>query len=273
MAEPKRIPKPTAARSSTCDLPKLEVEDLSFQSEQGWKGDASRAVDDGNASTTASVVPNSLDSSASWRLDLNGSHEQTDSSHVMSTKRGDQPSQRADFGGQGHAYVATADAGSSSDSNDDSSSDEDPVTLRRSQTQPEFRPFSTSRLNQVQRRPGTTLTERPERKRRVRVGNAHFTSLGKVARDGRLTVSVNEAANSGYIAKALGATISSHLRPHTQTENEEANKGKVRELQSHGRLAIPRLNIVVMVIGSRGDSKCFSFSPDPFLDSWSSAVF
>lgn len=266
MAKSTPRPKPAAAESSTCEFPKLEIEDPSFQSEQGWKEDASRAAEDGNALTAASVVPNNLDPSASGRPYLNGSHEQPGPTNAMSTTRGDQPSQRADLGGQGHAFEATADAGSSSDSGDDSSSDGDPVTRRRSQTQPEFRPFSTSRLNQVQRRRGKTLTERPERKRRVRVGNAHFTSLGKVARDGRLTISVNEAANSGYIAKALGATISSHLRPHTQTEDKEANKRKAQELQSKGQLAVPRLNVVVMVIGSRGDSKCLSFSPDSSLD-------
>ncbi|TVY32806.1 Sterol 3-beta-glucosyltransferase [Lachnellula subtilissima] len=71
---------------------------------------------------------------------------------------------------------------------------------------------------------------------RFNVKNDHYRTKGRVSkRDGRLNISVNETSNRGYLAKALGAT---------------------RDLYNFD-LPRPKLNIVVMVIGSRGDIQPF----------------
>jgi hypothetical protein len=77
----------------------------------------------------------------------------------------------------------------------------------------------------------------------------------KVSRaDGRLDISVNETVNSGYLAKALGpryVTISTHLL-------EEAHDVHSREGEKHGsKVQIQKLDIFIMVIGSRGDIQPF----------------
>lgn len=160
---------------------------------------------------------------------------------------------------QRDSRTVPSDDDSSTDSTDDSSAEKDKVRLRRSRTQPDYNPLSTSHLNRVYRQPrmARANTQQPSLKRKIKVGNDYFTSLGRVARDGRLTLSVNEYAQSGYLAKALGATITSHLRPHTHAEVEETNKEKAQALQQKGLLRIPRMNIVIMVIGSRGDIQPF----------------
>ena len=81
-------------------------------------------------------------------------------------------------------------------------------------------------------------------------------SRNRRGKDGRLAISVNETANSGYMAKTLGNVIRSHLCP--QEVKEEA---RIREMIPDYLFqydeTIPKLNIVVMVIGSRGDIQPF----------------
>ncbi len=99
------------------------------------------------------------------------------------------------------------------------------------------------------------------------VGNENFNTRGRVRRDGRLTISVNETNNRGYLAKALGATFTKHLgqcAPHeisgvglqdaAETDNLSRSSSEATITSSIPR---PRLNIVVMVIGSRGDIQPF----------------
>ncbi|KAI7397610.1 glycosyltransferase family 1 protein [Hortaea werneckii] len=105
---------------------------------------------------------------------------------------------------------------------------------------------------------------------RFNLNNDFFKSKGRVSkRDGRLNISISEAANSGYIAKALSQSIKHHLDVPRRKE------GKVRQRQQHDdnvkqdseaeavaaslRTTInrPCMNIVVMVIGSRGDIQPF----------------
>lgn len=118
---------------------------------------------------------------------------------------------------------------------------------------------------------------------RFSVGNDHFRSKGRVSkRDGRLNISVNEAASSGYIAKALGQSLKHHLNiPHHHKEDNLATRDNLIAEQNeavntdegmgrmesgdlgsvassvHSTVKRPRLNIVVMVIGSRGDIQPF----------------
>ncbi|KAF1354645.1 hypothetical protein BDV97DRAFT_290144 [Delphinella strobiligena] len=112
------------------------------------------------------------------------------------------------------------------------------------------------------------------------VGNNNYQSKGRVSRrDGRLNISVNETASNGYIAKALGHSIKHHLdlpnrHGHNNMEREMApaeshhgdgdtlirpKSGETASMASsvHHAATRPRLNIVVMVIGSRGDIQPF----------------
>jgi len=99
---------------------------------------------------------------------------------------------------------------------------------------------------------------------RFNVSNEHYRTRGRVSkRDGRLNISVNETANSGYLAQALGASVRHHLLPsHRQrnAEDPEPHKdgtGEQAGLDTEDPKTIPKLNIVVIVIGSRGDIQPF----------------
>lgn len=143
-------------------------------------------------------------------------------------------------------------AGDGSSSSSSTSLDHD--SLRRSWSQPDYEGPSMSRLNQIQRHtrhragskglPGNFL-----------LGDDKNQSTGKVRSDGRLAITVNETVNSGYLAKALGLTLQHHLRPlHRHQETDKPEKQEPTTTSKHG---IPRMNIVIMVIGSRGDIQPF----------------
>jgi len=88
-------------------------------------------------------------------------------------------------------------------------------------------------------------------------------------RDGRLNISVNETANSGYLAKALGAGIRHHLLPGSRAaEKEDQESDEEERARNAARYDVAdeifentkeklKLNIVVIVIGSRGDIQPF----------------
>lgn len=101
---------------------------------------------------------------------------------------------------------------------------------------------------------------------RFNVKNDEYSTKGKVSKeDGRLNISVNETSNRGYLAKALGATFIKHLSPNGkilhETEHEKQKCKLSRESSvetlTTSDLPRPKLNIVVMVIGSRGDIQPF----------------
>lgn len=143
---------------------------------------------------------------------------------------------------------------SSSDSDSDSSTEDDEshVNLEPSHSVPERRDLGPRSLNRARMRP------RHERKTtRVDVGNENFTSSGKLAKDGRLNVKISETANSGYLAKALGSALQGHLHPHAQQARKEAEDMKRQFDENKATTKIPRMNIVIMVIGSRGDVQPF----------------
>ncbi|KAI9671979.1 MAG: hypothetical protein M1817_002289 [Caeruleum heppii] len=100
------------------------------------------------------------------------------------------------------------------------------------------------------------------------VGNADFRTKGRVSkRDGRLNISVNETANSGYLAKALGATLKNHLGTRRGTDDDtvdrhaagsqDGRESLASDLDAEADASTPTLNIVIMVIGSRGDIQPF----------------
>ena len=112
---------------------------------------------------------------------------------------------------------------------------------------------------------------------RFSVGNDNYKTKGKVSkRDGRLNISVNETNNHGYLAHALGATLQRRLTHGGDIPKADQALSPLREEDSRARPdlvarlsalsqqppfgqdeAIPRLNIVIMVIGSRGDIQPF----------------
>ncbi len=171
---------------------------------------------------------------------------------------------------------------SDSDSLDSSSSSEDEelaeVTRTRSKTS--GRSNTNANADKIKGRSGR---REPSEGRfsKFSVGNDQYKSKGKVSkRDGRLNISVNETANSGYLAKALGATLHRHLgsgQKHGDEderndqplsplrENDDQVRPGVSRVGTASTLAasvyetIPRptLNIVIMVIGSRGDIQPF----------------
>ncbi len=110
---------------------------------------------------------------------------------------------------------------------------------------------------------------------RFKVGNEGFKTQGKVSKtSGRLNISINETLHSGYLAKALGSSLKGPLSQHhddgeqplSPLREEEPRPGVARGLtgwtasSAEARLdalPVPTLNIVVMVIGSRGDIQPF----------------
>lgn len=111
------------------------------------------------------------------------------------------------------------------------------------------------------------------------VGNDNFRTKGRVSKtSGRLDISLNEISRPGYLAKVLGSAFQQDAK---QTAKDEATDSAVKSPSSivakqptsrpdlWTRLTsfrkppttavktIPQLNIVVMVIGSRGDIQPF----------------
>jgi UDP:flavonoid glycosyltransferase YjiC (YdhE family) len=212
------------------------------------------------AISAATQVPVDLASTIPTQLDLTKTRSHT-TPHDHSSKFFT-PDLRAVTPSYDHPDATAASPDDSdSESSDGSLSDEEQerIALRRSQTSPDYRSTSIARMNRVQRGPAHTSSKKRTHRRKLKVYNDHFTSLAKVARDGRLTLSINEFANSGYLGKAIGATIGSPIRPHAQAELDvrEANRERVQTLQQKGQLLVPRMNIVIMVIGSRGDIQPF----------------
>ncbi|KAI0480059.1 hypothetical protein GGR56DRAFT_251657 [Xylariaceae sp. FL0804] len=101
-----------------------------------------------------------------------------------------------------------------------------------------------------------------EQFRRFQVANDQYHTKGKVSkRDGRLNITVNDTSNTGYLAKALGTAVKTFVVG-------KENDGKASQRPSTSRLSSattansssakrPKLNIVIMVIGSRGDAQPF----------------
>ncbi|KAI2602802.1 glycosyltransferase family 1 protein [Hypoxylon sp. NC1633] len=98
--------------------------------------------------------------------------------------------------------------------------------------------------------------------RRFKVVNDLYRTKGKVSKwDGRLNITVNDTSDTGYLAKALGTAVKKVM-----TRKGDENKTNQRPASSRLSSATtaasekwkrPKLNIVIMVIGSRGDAQPF----------------
>ncbi|KXX74538.1 Sterol 3-beta-glucosyltransferase [Madurella mycetomatis] len=100
--------------------------------------------------------------------------------------------------------------------------------------------------------------------RRFRLSHPHYHTKGHVSkRDGRLTISLRDTSNTGYLAKALG-TAARKMVPRTPSPSHGTGKAEplshpptTAEPTEPPHHPYPRLNIVIMVIGSRGDAQPF----------------
>lgn len=101
---------------------------------------------------------------------------------------------------------------------------------------------------------------------RFKVSNEHFQTKGSVKSDGRLKLSIlEEDIGSGYIAKALGAVLPKHGKDDEQQsihsyDARGGNTEKISPEEDEMENDISRrvkLNIVIIIIGSRGDVQPF----------------
>ncbi|KAF5017963.1 hypothetical protein F66182_10072 [Fusarium sp. NRRL 66182] len=109
-----------------------------------------------------------------------------------------------------------------------------------------------------------TVSQDEDKYGHFHVGNQNYQTSGKVKKDGRLRITVNETAGTGYLAKALGAAVNKVAPPKVDQGDKVANlqiPESPRRSSSSTAVADPsprpRLNIVIMVIGSRGDAQPF----------------
>jgi hypothetical protein len=97
------------------------------------------------------------------------------------------------------------------------------------------------------------------------IGNDQFNTKGKVSKkDGRLKLSINETMNKGYFAKTLGAGLKKHFNGGVEDMDSakdsvdgEATTIEPEEDEMEDPATRLKLNIVVIVIGSRGDIQPF----------------
>jgi hypothetical protein len=99
---------------------------------------------------------------------------------------------------------------------------------------------------------------------RLKIANEHFNTKGKVSRaDGRLKLSIlEENFGSGYIAKALGTAFKKHGNDEDQgpTSYDHVGATKIKpedDEMEHDPSRRIKLNIVIIIIGSRGDIQPF----------------
>ena len=113
---------------------------------------------------------------------------------------------------------------------------------------------------------------------RFNIGNQNYQTRGRVSRrDGRLNISIKETGRPGYLAKQMGATLKQHRQkdranvddsddtPLSPLRDEDCVQAPTLSrattastaASAYDQVRVPRLNIVVMVIGSRGDIQPF----------------
>ncbi|KAK4200471.1 family 1 putative glycosyltransferase [Triangularia verruculosa] len=110
-----------------------------------------------------------------------------------------------------------------------------------------------------------------DRFRKFKIGSPNYRTRGKVSkRDGRLSISLKDTSNTGYLAKALGTAAKRMvpLKPPPGGSDSESSKsvahfkGVPAQKRTPSAIDIkslkpPKLNIAIMVIGSRGDAQPF----------------
>lgn len=164
----------------------------------------------------------------------------------------------------GEGTASGSASSTSSDAEDGIILEEDGETQEREDME-----LRRRKTREAQKQRKDSLLDRPdadERYRHFLVGNENYQTRGKVKKDGRLRITVNEAARTGYLAKTLGTAIHrmSHAKegsddatPDRQMKNIPSRAPTARPFKPKDLAPLPKLNIVVMVIGSRGDVQPF----------------
>lgn len=105
--------------------------------------------------------------------------------------------------------------------------------------------------------------------RRFHMSNQHYSTKGKVKRDGRLSISLKDTSGTGYLAKALGTAARKMVPINPSKDHDDDDKPAAADDKDHydgsvvdkltptAQPPCPPLNIVIMVIGSRGDAQPF----------------
>ncbi|KAK3295618.1 uncharacterized protein B0H64DRAFT_474544 [Chaetomium fimeti] len=161
--------------------------------------------------------------------------------------------------GQQDGEVLSSESSSSSESDDD---EEEGAGRRKTATKQQKKKGQQKKKD-----------DDDSRFRRFHFSNEHYHTRGKVSkRDGRLAISLSDMSNTGYLAKALG-TAARKMAPLAKL-TEEATKEGAEKAKHPAKPPThpppspttttpidhqppPRLNIVIMVIGSRGDAQPF----------------
>ncbi|KAH8781193.1 glycosyltransferase family 28 domain-containing protein [Diaporthe sp. PMI_573] len=122
----------------------------------------------------------------------------------------------------------------------------------------------TDQATAAGKKPQPPRSEKTDQFRRFKVGNENYRTKGKVSkRDGRLAISIKDTSDKGYLAKALGATVGKVVPMKDIDETEQENERPTAARKSSETIVTPesfqcpKLNIVIMVIGSRGDAQPF----------------
>ncbi|ROT35970.1 UDP-Glycosyltransferase/glycogen phosphorylase [Sodiomyces alkalinus F11] len=147
--------------------------------------------------------------------------------------------------------------GHSSSSSSSSSEDEESDYEQRTDSE-----AHRSRTGEAARRQGKEPDkDRTDKFSRFMVGNENYRTKGKVKKDGRLAITLKETQNKGYLAKALGQFVrkKADQQESKEKDEEEAIATRTSSRSTFASLDIqkPRLNICMMVIGSRGDAQPF----------------
>ncbi|KAK4626159.1 Sterol 3-beta-glucosyltransferase UGT80B1 [Fulvia fulva] len=158
----------------------------------------------------------------------------------------------------------------SSASDTSSSEDEGMVKERKKRPQAKRVENTASKKEQQEQQQANQDAKKGRSYSKFHIDNDHFRTKGKVSkRDGCLNISMHETANTGYLAKALGQTIKHRIdipnrrtqgRKHRQHlhDHPEADADALPIASSlHTNVKRPKLNLVIMVIGSRGDIQPF----------------
>ncbi|KAF2825021.1 UDP-Glycosyltransferase/glycogen phosphorylase [Ophiobolus disseminans] len=158
------------------------------------------------------------------------------------------------------------------------------ATQRNKSETIEFDPYSSSssdssddeRLPDKSLSHDNTLAREESRKRRgsnggpfskFKMANEHFRGQGRISKsDGRLKLSLLEKdGDSGYLAKALGAVLNKHTKNEEGISSTDYDKRDIEarkiapedDEMEHDSSRRVKLNIVIIIIGSRGDIQPF----------------
>ncbi|KAL2121892.1 hypothetical protein VTJ04DRAFT_2347 [Mycothermus thermophilus] len=197
---------------------------------------------------------------------------------VRRTATEDQAGLKNDHGKEIGAPAWSSSSSSSSDSDSDSDSDEESFDQKKHKAQPHRlkRKQATAQAKD-KHRPKTTKhahhgqkeADDEERYRRFRLSNEQYRTKGKVSkRDGRLAISLFDTSAKGYLVKALGTAVKKvapGLADEEEAEGDNKDDKKTDDATEETAAQPfppptsppPRLNIVIMVIGSRGDVQPF----------------